>query len=193
MNPLRPISYLTFLLLFFISCAKDEVFDPIAQFELEQAQIKTYVDKYYPDMIYSSDTTGIWYELIESDTSTSYTYKIVDTINYYGQPVKGVRMPIISVKHTGKLISDNSTFASHIDKSDSLVSKLDKQIAAWYYAFVPKGIEKYKIGGLTTNGLQKGSKIRIITPSDFAYGNRPNGAIPANSPLFFEIEVLDIK
>ncbi len=48
--------------------------------------------------------------------------------------------------------------------------------------------------------LKKGAKAKLIIPSDLAYGERatppsdasPNG-IPANSPLVFDVEVLDIK
>ncbi|MGJ1409773.1 FKBP-type peptidyl-prolyl cis-trans isomerase [Sphingobacterium thalpophilum] len=45
----------------------------------------------------------------------------------------------------------------------------------------------------TEKGLQKGAKIHIMVPSRCGYGNRSNGKIPANSPLGFVIEVVDIK
>lgn len=193
MNLVRPLFFLTILSFLFVSCAKEEaMFDPIAQFELEKPEIKAYANANYPDMEYSSDTTGIWYEVVNSGTPDSYEYKVVDTINYYGQAVKALRMPTITVKYVGKLIKDNSIFDSNQTEA-GYTSKLNDLISAWQIAFVPKSVGTFSYGGLTAKGLQKGSKIRIVTPSYYAYGNRNSGKIPANSPLFFEIEVIDIK
>ncbi|MNF13026.1 FKBP-type peptidyl-prolyl cis-trans isomerase [compost metagenome] len=50
-----------------------------------------------------------------------------------------------------------------------------------------------KLGGLTEKGLQQGSKIHIMVPSRWAHGSLAMGKIPANSPLDFVIEVVDIK
>ncbi|WP_207429480.1 FKBP-type peptidyl-prolyl cis-trans isomerase [Pedobacter sp. SYSU D00535] len=41
--------------------------------------------------------------------------------------------------------------------------------------------------------IQKGGKIRLLIPSVYAYGPNPAGAIPANSVLDFDIEVLDVS
>lgn len=193
MNYLRPIFFLTVLSFLFLSCAKEEMFDPIAQFELEKPLIKSYAKANYPNMEYSNDETGIWYEVVEPGEEGSYEYKTEDAINSYGQPVKTLQMPTISVRYTGKLISNNAVFDSNVDKADPLVSKLNGLIPAWYFAFIPQSIGSSQFGGLTPNGLQIGSVIRIITPSYYGYGNRNMGSIPPNSPLFFEIEVIDIK
>lgn len=193
MNFLKPIFYLTILSFLFLSCAKEEMFDPIDQFETEKPLIKSYANTNYPEMVYSNDETGIWYELIEQGEEDSYEYKTQEVINNYGQTVKAIKMPTITIRYTGKLISNNSVFDSNIDKSEPLVSKLDELIPAWYFTFIPKSIGSSQFSGLTPKGLQKGSVIRIITPSYYGYGNRNMGTIPPNSPLFFEIEVLDIK
>ncbi len=42
-------------------------------------------------------------------------------------------------------------------------------------------------------GLAKGAKAELICPPDYAYGKRATGPIPANSPLKFSIEVVDIE
>jgi len=43
-------------------------------------------------------------------------------------------------------------------------------------------------------GLAKGAKADLICPPDYAYGNRAMGStIPANSPLLFSIEVVNIE
>ena len=70
---------------------------------------------------------------------------------------------------------------------------LTQYIPAWQIAFFPKKIGDLNLGGLTVKGLSKGTKIRIITPSYWAYQNMSNSKIPANSSLDFTIEVVDIK
>ena len=37
------------------------------------------------------------------------------------------------------------------------------------------------------------TKATVIMPSLYAYGSQGNGGIPANSPLIFELELVDIK
>ena len=40
--------------------------------------------------------------------------------------------------------------------------------------------------------MYPGEKATVIFPSQLGYGSQANGAIPANSPLVFEIEVLQV-
>jgi FKBP-type peptidyl-prolyl cis-trans isomerase len=41
--------------------------------------------------------------------------------------------------------------------------------------------------------LKVGAKARFIIPPSLGYGDRPQGAIPANSTLIFDVELLDVK
>lgn len=50
-------------------------------------------------------------------------------------------------------------------------------------------IEGWKIG---VPLIKEGGKIRLLIPSQFAYGNSPIGTIPANSVLDFDVEFLGI-
>ena len=40
--------------------------------------------------------------------------------------------------------------------------------------------------------MREGGRYRVVIPSELAYGNRPNGPIPANSDLEFDIAVESI-
>jgi FKBP-type peptidyl-prolyl cis-trans isomerase FkpA len=41
--------------------------------------------------------------------------------------------------------------------------------------------------------IQKGGKIRLLIPSQYAYGQNQSGKIPANSVLDFDIELVDVQ
>lgn len=41
-------------------------------------------------------------------------------------------------------------------------------------------------------GMKEGEKRKLVIPAEMAYGNRAQGSIPANSPLVFEVEMLEV-
>lgn len=41
--------------------------------------------------------------------------------------------------------------------------------------------------------MQRGGKYKVVIPSELAYGDKQAGAIPPNTDLTFEIELLDFK
>jgi len=97
---------------------------------------------------------------------------------------------IAQMNYTGYLL-DGSVFDSNVDPKF-------KHVEAFEFP-VGKGavIQGWDEGVATLN---KGSKAKLIIPSDLAYGERatppsevsPKG-IPANSPLVFDVEVIDVK
>lgn len=164
------------------SCIKEgETFDPMAQYEIEKPIIKEYVNNHYPNAT-EDENSGIWYEILEEGEPGSYEYKVVNN---------QIEAPTVTVKYTGKLL-DGTQFDENQDE-DGAEMPLSRVIQAWQIAFLPQEIDGAEVNGLTVDGLQVGAKIRIITPSIWAYRNQAQAKIPANSPLEFEIEVLNIE
>lgn len=168
------------------SCSDEvgNVHNPAEQLEIDKQLIKEYVDKNHTDAVLHDDT-GIWYEILEEGDTTSYKYKI-DTV------AKRLVYPTATVLYKGMLLNGTTFDQSKDDKGNAFAINPSGIIQAWVIAFFPEKIGSQEVGGLTKKGLTVGSKIRIFTPSYYAYGPRANGSIPANSPLVFEIEVLDI-
>ncbi len=83
----------------------------------------------------------------------------------------------VYVKYTGRLVSSNAIFDQQNNAANTgfTVSQL---IPAWQL-----GLEL----------IAKGGTIRLIVPSSLAYGCNGYGAIPGNSVLFFEIELVDVQ
>ena len=82
----------------------------------------------------------------------------------------------VLVHYTGWL-EDGTKFDSSRDKSNPFSFPLGggRVIKGW-----EQGVE----------GMQAGEKRLLHIPADLAYGERARGAIPANSPLLFEVELL---
>ncbi|MEJ0029707.1 MAG: FKBP-type peptidyl-prolyl cis-trans isomerase [Bacteroidota bacterium] len=79
----------------------------------------------------------------------------------------------VKVNYTGKFLS-----GTVFDPGPTITSPLGSFILGWQY-------------GLSV--WPKGSKGQLYVPSPFGYGNNPgNSAIPPNSILMFEVELVDV-
>ncbi|WP_162304903.1 FKBP-type peptidyl-prolyl cis-trans isomerase [Sphingobacterium olei] len=194
----------------FTACMKDNDFD-MDKLQEEQ-RIKDSIEKARVDGIIAAqapilaeyvstnlpeatliDSLGIWYDVSEWGEENSYTYSFGN--NGY------LIAPTITVKYTGRLL--NGTVFDKTEEGKTASFSLAEVIPAWQLAFIPMAIKingtEYKVGGITPNGLQKGAKIRFVTSSPLAYDatekkdEQGQVTIPANSPLDFTIEVVDIK
>ena len=145
--------------------------------------------KYRYQVLDKTIKRGLWYD-IETEPSEeddkAYEYKLNSA---------GVTFPRVKLKYTAKLL-DGTVVES--DEGDYDLSQTSRIInTAWKISFIPYSIklngDPMIIGGLTKNGLKKGSIIRVISPSPWAYGATKTDKIPANSPLVYEFEVLSIQ
>jgi len=84
----------------------------------------------------------------------------------------------VKVHYEGKLL-DGSVFDSSIKRGQPAQFGVDQVIAGWTQA-----LQLMKVG----------DKWRLYIPSNLAYGERGmEGAIPPNSVLTFEVELLDVQ
>lgn len=172
---------------------------------LERTKIEDYVDANFSNpkedtvrVKYSllekgSVKRGIWYEILSEPTDNTYEYKAVNT--------QQLTAPTFKAKYTAKLLN-GTVVQSDLDGSQYSFTSNSNNVFnnAWYFAFFPYAVKfngvDVKInglGGLTKDGLKKGSKIRLVTPSLWAFGGNTINNIPPNSPLVYEIEVLEIQ
>lgn len=187
----------------FSSCMKDgDYFDPTEQYQIEKPIIEEYVKSTDGLEDAKLDTnTGIWYKVIKKGERVEGQENPYEIQEYKG------REAIVAaavVKYEGRLVSDGTVFEKTTKtEGDSIALQLDLYsgdrnfILAWMVAFFPKTLEidgkDNDFGIIFEDGLNTGDEIRIVTPSGYAYGNRSQGKIPANSPLDFKIEVLSAE
>ncbi|HGJ5876199.1 MAG TPA: FKBP-type peptidyl-prolyl cis-trans isomerase [Arsenophonus sp.] len=105
-------------------------------------------------------------------TKSGLIYKIEKP----GQGAKPTDKDTVVVNYEGRLI-DGSVFDSSYKRNEPLTIALDSVIPGW-----TEGLQQ----------LKKGGKIQLIIPPELGYG-KSAAAIPVNSTLIFNVELLDIK
>lgn len=85
----------------------------------------------------------------------------------------------ITVHYTGKLVND-IIFDSSYNRNEPFIFTLGvgMVIQGWDQGMV---------------GMKVGGKRTLAIPATMAYGANPRGSIPANSDLYFEVDLLSIK
>ena len=176
------------LVIGFTACSKDdtEYYDPQKYLTLEASVIENYADSVASAM----GKEAVWDSTAAGVAEGFYKYNMNNA--------NEIEVPRVSVKYSGRLIYTGAAFATdQTINSQPLVTL----IQGWHFTFLPKFI-KDKKGVMQRNylsidilelGLQKGSKVRVFLPSPYAYGNQARQGIPANSPLDFSIEVLEVE
>ncbi|MEN9611456.1 MAG: hypothetical protein RLZZ628_2270 [Bacteroidota bacterium] len=105
-------------------------------------------------------------------TSDGLYYKI-DSLGSGGSPVV---TSLVRVRYKGYLL-DGTVFDENMT-AEGYKNTLQSLIQGWQL-----GIPKY----------QKGGGGKLIIPSTLGYGASGQGKIPANSPLVFDINLVDFK
>jgi peptidylprolyl isomerase len=108
-------------------------------------------------------------------TASGLQYKITTR----GCGVLAQKGDLVKVHYTGKLTND-TVFDSSVKRNQPFEFKLGK-------GQVIKGWDE----GIAL--LHVGDKATFILPPDLGYGAQGAGAIPANSTLVFDVELLDLK
>lgn len=85
----------------------------------------------------------------------------------------------VQVKYYGTLAKDGTVFDENFDKPTGFQFQLGKGnvIPGWDQGLV---------------GAKVGTTLRLVIPSDLAYGDQSNGSIPANSDLVFVVKILKV-
>lgn len=143
-------------------------------------------------------TRGIYYQIDAEPIDNSYEYKGQMVNSMYGAYFAPI-LPKVKLKYSAKLLN-GTVVGQETTGSDFDLSTMNNTIFnnAWQIAFLPYSIqyngETKVFNGLTRNGLKKGSKIKMITPSPWAFHDKAVGTtIPANSILIYEFEILEIQ
>ena len=169
------------------SCIKDtEPYDGQGHLAAEAPIIEKYVEEHMPNAQYH-EPTGIWYEVVSEGDGELFEYRNI--------------FPIVHVNYTGELL-DGREFDSD-DSEEGVKMNLGGIIPAWQWVFLPTEVlydpngdkldNPLEFDGIFANGLQKGSVVRFVTPSPWAYRDQSNGIIQPNSPLYFEVKLVDIE
>ena len=132
----------------------------------------------------------------------------ISSVKEYSEPIEGfymfwqvstkpernnlLRGDTVSVNYTGKTL-DKKIFDSSIEQ----VAR-DNGIFSAGRKYQPL---RYAVGyGLTISGFEfaismmhPGEKATVIFPSRLGYGTQASGGIPANSPLIFELDLVQVK
>lgn len=111
------------------------------------------------------------------DKTESGLRYIITESNEGGQSVNAG--DLISVHYTGTFL-DGEVFDSSVDRGEPIEFNVGtgRVIPGW-----DEGLQLLKVG----------EKATFIIPSNLAYGERGVGPIPPNTPLKFEVELLEIK
>ncbi len=106
-------------------------------------------------------------------TDSGLLYKVLTP----AEGEKPTETDTVEVHYTGTLI-DGTKFDSSYDRNQTATFPLDRVIPGW-----TEGVQLMTVG----------SKYKFVIPPELAYGDQDAQAIPANSTLIFEVELISIN
>ncbi len=125
-------------------------------------------DKYFAENHIKAEKTpeGLYYVITQQGTGEKPKAGQTVIANYTGKLTNG------------SVFDSNTDLQFHHQQPFSFALGQHMVISGWDIGF-----------GL----LNKGAKATLYIPSNLGYGEQGQGAIPANAPLIFDVELLDIK
>jgi FKBP-type peptidyl-prolyl cis-trans isomerase FkpA len=135
---------------------------PESQALIDEARIKAYLTANHIQAI--RDSSGLYY----------YIQNEGDSVN---RPGLG---STITVNYMGTLLN-GTVFTSTVNANDSTTTPLTFPLA--------NTVPGWQIG---LPKITKGGSMLLIIPAALGYGNKPQGDIPANSVLIYQIELLEV-
>lgn len=216
----RPLIVLAVAAIAFTSCMKDTSAEDEARQREEQEAIvaslaadKTKIDAYIA--AHPSEAPAGWQEdnreetfsLLGKTVKTGIHFEVLaepteeddEAFEYEFSTSTGPVPPKVRVNYTASLLDGTEVQSGENENIDFATFQSSSNVynGVWIISFFPKSYrvngENVPYYGLTTKGLKKGSHIRVVSPSYWAFYNRTVGDIPANSPLVYEFEVLSIE
>lgn len=104
-----------------------------------------------------------------------------------GTGTRAARTARITVNYTGWVYDPN--------KADHKGSQFDTSVGRGPFAFTLGAGEVIRGWDQGFNDMRVGGKRQLVIPAELGYGaeGTPDGSIPPNAPLLFEMELLDVK
>lgn len=119
----------------------------------------------------------------QSEVATDSTYAVTPTgLKYVVEQVGTGKQPtadnVVTVHYVGRLL-DGTVFDSSVSRGEPTTFPLNRVIPGW-----TEGLQLMKEGGVTT----------FYIPSELAYGSQgAPGAIPPDSPLIFDVQLIQVN
>lgn len=127
---------------------------------------------------FAGDTTKYVSKPVKKPKTVKTASGLEYSITAKGNGPKPKRGDRVTVHYTG-MLDDGTKFDSSVEKGIPFTFRLGtaQVISGWDEAF---------------QLLRAGDKAHLEIPSYLAYGNAPNGLIPANAKLFFDVELVNV-
>lgn len=127
-----------------------------------------------PATVASEKAAMVAYCTANNITYTEHESGILYEIIAPGLGIKPKLTNTVSAVYTGKFLN-----GTQFDASANPVSFLLSGVIKGWQIGIPL--------------IKKGGRIKLVIPSSLAYGCNGSGSIPANSPLYFEVTLTDVR